>query len=136
MKQVQVVAPEYVCQLWPSIEKFLERSLWNSPDDCTLDQLKTILIRGTQVLFIAIEDKEISGAMAVEIVSYPNTRVAQITALGGRSLLAPYMIEQFESWAKMQGCTKVRAWAKDSQTRLYKMKMGLEKTMNVVEKDL
>jgi hypothetical protein len=45
-------------------------------------------------------------------------------------------ISQYELWAKQQGCTKIRAWAKDSQARLYRMKLGLQKTMNVVEKDI
>ena len=86
------------------------------------------------VLFIVVDEEVIIGAFAVEIINYSNHRVAHTVALGGKGLFDVDTIEQYENWARNQGCTKIRAWAKDAQARLYRMKMGLEKSMNVVEK--
>jgi hypothetical protein len=135
MKQIQIIAPEYVYSLWPILEDFFERSAAESTNDSTADQIKTSLARGSQILFGVIDENEkLVGAFSVELINYPNHRVAQTTGMGGKGLFDENTIKQYEDWCRTQGCTKIRAWAKDAQARLYRMKLGLEKSMNVVEK--
>mgnify|MGYP003349087335 FL=1 len=136
MKQIQLVSPDFVCTVWDKIKPFFDASFKYSNDDYNVDQTKMLLVNGVQKLLIAVDDEKIIGASAVEFINYPNQRVLHIVSMGGRALIEPDMIKQFEDWAKSQGATKIRAFAQDAQARLYKMKMGLNTVTHVVEKTL
>jgi hypothetical protein len=62
--------------------------------------------------------------------------VAYTSAIGGKALFDEDTIKQYEDWARSQGVTKIRAFAKDAQARLYKMKMGFDTVTHVVEKNI
>lgn len=137
MRQINIVAPDFVCQHWSKIEPFFESSFKFSTDDYTVEQIKFLLVNGQQICLVAVEDDgTIIGASAVSINNYPNHRVLHITSMGGRALVEPDLIKQFENWARSQGVTKIRAFAQDAQARLYKMKMGFESVAHVVEKNI
>lgn len=136
MNQVQVVAPDFVAQVWSKVEHYLKNSVETGVNDCTVEQLKTLLMRGQQTLLVSVVDNEINGAMTLEVYSTPNERIAMITALGGRSVVDPDTFAQVEEWAKAQGATKVRAWAQEAQARLYRQNAGFNTTRLVVEKKL
>jgi len=136
MKQIQLVSPDFVSKLWDKIEPFFDASFKYSNDDYNVDQIKMLLVNGHQKLLVAVEDEKIIGASAVEFINYPNQRVLHITSMGGKALVEPDMIHQFEDWARSQGATKIRAFAQDAQARLYRMKMGLNTVTHVVEKSI
>lgn len=136
MKQLQIVAPHMVHQVWEVIGPFFEASVNGSVDDCTAEQFKALLANGDQTLFAVIEDEKIIGVFSVIMINEPNHRVAHTTAMGGRGMFSADSIAQYEVWAKAQGATKIRAWAKEPQARLYRQKMGLNTTMLVVEKTI
>jgi hypothetical protein len=137
MRQINIVAPDFICQYWNKIEPFFESSFKFSTDDYSVEQIKFLLVSGKQTCLVAVdENKEIIGASAVEISNYPNHRVLHITSMGGRALIEPDLIQQFESWARSQGVTKIRAFAHEAQARLYRMKMGFESVAQVVEKNI
>jgi hypothetical protein len=137
MRQINIVAPDFVCQCWNKIEPFFESSFKFSTDDYSVEQLKFLLVNGQQICLVAVEDDgTIIGASAVSISNYPNHRVLHITSMGGRALVEDDLIQQFEDWARSQGVTKIRAFAQDAQARLYKMKMGFESVAHVVEKNI
>jgi len=134
--RVQIVAPEHVHQVWPQVKTFMEMSIdAGIPNvDCTVDQLLIQVASGAQVLFVANDDTGIHGAATVTISTMPNHRVAEITALGGKGVVGEETFSQIVAWAKSQGATKIRAWAQESQARLYKRSVGLIATATVVEK--
>ena len=132
--KVQVVAPEYIYQIWNKIEAFLDASALAGTGDCTTSQLKLQLVSGAQTLLVAVKDNEIHGAAAMSMQNQPNHRVAVITALGGKGIVDEEVFNQVVAWAKSQGATKIRAWAKDAQARLFRQNAGLNTTMHVVEK--
>ena len=132
--KVQVVAPDQIYQIWDKIEAFLDASALAGTGDCTTSQLKMQLGCGAQTLLVAIKGNEIHGAAALSMQNQPNHRVAVITALGGKGIVDSVVFEQVVAWAKSQGATKIRAWAKDAQARLFKQNAGLNTTMHVVEK--
>lgn len=136
MKQLQIVHPNYVHQIWDKIETFFDRSMQAGTDDYNVDQLKMLITEGRQTLFVFVEDEKIIGALTVEMINYPNSRVAYTSAIGGKGLFDENTIKQYEDWAKSQGATKIRAFAKDAQARLYKIKMGFNVVTNVVEKNI
>lgn len=137
MRQINIVAPDFINQYWNKIEPFFESSFKFSTDDYSVDQIKFLLVNGQQICLVAVEDDgSIIGASAVSISNYPNHRVLHITSMGGRALVEPDLIQQFEAWARSQGVTKIRAFAQDAQARLYKMKMGFQSVAHVVEKNI
>jgi len=136
MKQLHIVNPDYMYQIWDKVEPFFDRAMLAGTDDYNVDQLKMLLVEGKQILFVVVEDEKIIGALAVELINYPNHRVAYTSAIGGKDLFDDDTIKQYEDWARSQGATKIRAFAKDAQARLYKMKIGFDIVTHVVEKKL
>jgi hypothetical protein len=136
MKQMQIVSPNYIHQIWDQIETFFDRAMLAGTDDYNVDQLKMLLTEGRQTLFVFVEDEKIIGALSAEVISYPNNRVVHTSAVGGKGIFDENTIKQYEDWARSQGATKIRAFAKDAQARLYKIKMGFNVVTNVVEKNI
>jgi hypothetical protein len=137
MNTVQIVTPTQIHDVWNKVEGYLNASLKISGDDCTLDQLKLLLVKGFQILLISVDDqKNINGAMTVEFIDYPNRKVLFITGLGGVGVVNDETFSQVENWARSQGATKVYAWAKEAQAKLYKLKANFNNVRMVVEKDL
>ena len=136
MNIVQKVDPSHIHQIWNQVESYLEASIETSTGECTLDQLKGLLVLGTQTLLVAVKEDKIIGAMTIEFINYPNERVMFITALGGRGVVDSETFTQVEEWAKSQGATKVNAWAKKGQAKLYEIKAGFNTVRFVMEKKL
>jgi len=137
MNTVQIVAPNNIYSNWDKVEAYLKASISVSTHDCTIEQLKMLLVRGEQTLLVSVnENSKLNGVMTVEFINYPNNRVMHITALGGNGIVNDETFSQVESWAKMQGATKASAWAQEAQARLYKIKSNFNTVRYVVEKDL
>ena len=137
MNTVQIVAPNNIYSVWEDIKEYLNASINVSTHDCTIEQLKMLLVRGEQTLLVSVnENSKINGAMTVEFINYPNNRVMHITALGGHGIVNDETFSQVESWAKLQGATKASAWAQEAQARLYKIKSNFNTVRYVVEKTL
>ncbi len=137
MNTVQIVVPNNIYNVWEDIKDYLNASINVSTGDYTLEQLKLLLIRGEQTLLVATnEEGKLTGAMAVEFINHPNSRVMFITSLGGNGIVNEQTFSQVESWARTQGATKVCAWAHEAQARLYKIKANFNSVRHVVEKDL
>lgn len=136
MINVHVVPPEMVYSLWDKVVGYIDASYHQSSHDCTPDQLKLLLVRGEQTLFVAVDGEEITGAMTVSIANHPDARVAFITALGGRGVVHESVFAQVEDWMRAQMVTKVYAYAKEAQARLYEQKAGFTTARYVVEKTL
>ena len=137
MNTVQIVAPNNVYNVWDDVESYLNASINTATGDCTLEQLKLLLVRGEQTLLVSVnKQNKINGAMTVEFQNLPSNRVMFITALGGHGIVNNETFGQVESWARMQGATKASAWAQEGQARLYKIKAGFNTARMVVEKDL
>ena len=137
MNTVQIVVPNNIYNVWEDIKDYLNASINVSTGDCTLEQLKLLLVRGEQTLLVATnEEGKLTGAMAVEFINHPNSRVMFITSLGGNGIVNEQTFSQVESWARTQGATKVCAWAHEAQARLYKIKANFNSVRHVVEKDL
>lgn len=136
MNVVQIVPIEYIAQIWSEVQSYLEESNATGTGDVTPDQLKQLLMQGKQTLLVSLNDKEINGAMAVEVYNSPNERIAHITALGGRGVVDQETFAQVEKWARSQGATRIRAWAQEAQARLYQHRAGFSTMRYVVEKSL
>jgi hypothetical protein len=137
MKQLQIVAPEHIHYVWDVVSPMLEVAIINlEHSDFNIEHLKVLIIEQYQFLFVVLEDNKIIGAFTVELFNQPNHRIAHTTCMGGKGLFDKDTVKQYEDWARNQGVTKIRAYAQEAQARLFKIKLGLEKVTNVVEKTL
>jgi hypothetical protein len=137
MKSIQLVAPGHILGLWETVWPMLNVAFINyEHGDYDIEQLKVLLIKEFQLLFVVVEDNKIIGCFTVEINIQPNHKIAHTTCMGGKGLFDSNTVKQYEDWCIGSDITKIRAFAQDAQARLFKLKMGLEKVTNVVEKTL
>ena len=136
MNQVQVVSADFVYNVWDQVVGFFDAAIVIGDGNCTVEQLKSSLGMGNQTLLVSVNNGKITGAMSVELITYPNARVAFITAMGGNSIVDEETFTQVEHWAKSQGATKVQALASPAQARLYKQKANFSADRFLVEKTL
>ena len=67
MNKVQIVAPNNIYNVWSDVENYLNASINTNTGDCTLEQLKLLLVRGEQTLLVSVnEEGKVIGAMTVE----------------------------------------------------------------------
>ena len=137
MKSVQLVAPGHILSVWETVWPMLNVAFINyEHGDYDIEQLKVLLIKEYQLLFVVVENNKIIGAFTVEVNNQPNHKIAHTTCMGGKGVFNKDTIQQYEDWCRSNGITKIRAYAKDAQARLFKLKMGLELITHVVEKTL
>jgi hypothetical protein len=134
MKEVQVVAPEWVYSVWPKVVDFVEASLDEGTGEFSAEHLKGWLVTGQQTLLVIVENNEVIGCGTVQFINYPNERVAFITSCGGKAIVCPEVFDQIEVWMRSMGATKIQAWAKDLQARLYRQAVKFTVPCNIVEK--
>lgn len=133
---LEYITPEQIYTLWPKIEPLVTASFEVGPKHFTVEQTKMALTSGAKQLIVAVEDNDIAGMIVVEFLNYPNERVMFINDLGGKSVVTSDIFGQVEEWARLNGATRVCAWADDARARLYKSKLGLATVIHVVEKKL
>jgi len=137
MKSVQIVAPSHILGVWETVWPMLNIAFINyEHGDYDIEQLKVLLIKEFQLLFVVVENNKIIGCFTVEVINQMNHKIAFTTCMGGKGLFDEHTVKQYEDWCKGNGVTKIRAYAQESQARLFKIKLGLEKVTNVVEKTL
>ena len=137
MSQIYTVAADKVCEVWDEVGPILNVAFLTHDDvDYGIEYLKEELVGGKQHLFLVVKSEKIIGAYTVELINYANHRVALTTCMGGKKVFNKNTVQQYEDWARSQGVTKIRAYAKEAQARLFRLKLGLQPVMSVVEKNL
>lgn len=135
MSSIQPVPQHLVHHAWDRVSDYIAKGLVRSGGEYSAEQLKVYLIQGSQVLMVILDDaNEIKGAMTVQLISYPNKRIAYITALGGATYEGSW--NQFIEWARLNGCSAIRGAAFDSVARLWKRKFGFQSRYVMVEKEI
>lgn len=132
MLNLRIVPATHIQQTWQEVDKMLASALVHSAGEYNLDQLKTMLVEGNQVLLVLVDDSnKIKTAFTVEWINHPNHRIAFLTAIGGRTDLNAF--DQFKKWVKISGGTKIQGAAFESVARLWKKKLGFENKYIIVE---
>jgi len=137
--KVQAVDTNYVAQIWPSIEGYLNDALTkdnDAPDwsECyNIHHVQAFLTGGIWLLLVAVdEENKIHGAATVSFANYPMSRVAFITLIGGRLVSNRDTFDQLKMILKQRGATKVQGYGRESIVRLWK-RYGFEPRTTLVE---
>ena len=104
-------------------------------EECTVDQLKMLIARGERQL-VRMDDDKTVGWGVFRLENLPNMRVFFITNLVGHHSRFERFYDLLTQMAKDLGCSKIRFAAKQSQERLYKMKIQAEPIYTIMEKDV
>ena len=132
--KVQPVPVQLVNQVWSRVEPFIKSAEEKfGGSEYTTEQIKVYLVTGQMMLLVATDESaEIHGAATVSFISYPNDRVAFVTAIGGKLVTSPETFAQMSEVFKANGATKIQGMAKEAVARLWK-RFGFEEKAILVE---
>jgi hypothetical protein len=95
-----------VPDLWSAVEGYLAQALKPHPF-LTTEGLLQILLAGRAQLVLVV-DKQIVGAVVMEVVDYPGASVGNVLALGGeRGFNKRYLasvVDHLERWCREKRC--------------------------------
>jgi len=132
--KIQPVLTQNVQQVWPLVERFIKSALDFSKGDYDAEHAKVYLSQGIWHLLVAVDDSgDIKGACTIEYINRPNSRVAMITAVGGKFVSTPEVFDQLRNIVKLNGATHIEGAARESIARLWKMKFGFAEKYKIVE---
>jgi hypothetical protein len=125
--KVQHVDPNYIHQVWSTIEPLLkpvfEKS--NTSKYYSIDNLKEYLIRGEHTLLVGSNsENSILGCVTVQWLNYPGARVAYVSAFGGNFGNSIEHHKGFIDWLKVMGATRIECSVRPSVARLLQQKSG------------
>ena len=134
--KVQQVPLEYVNQVWPQVEGYIEQALGYSSGDYSAEEAKVMVTMGTWSLIVAVTpENAIQGAAIVSYFNRPNDRVGFVVAVGGK------LISNKDTWAQLQdilranGATYIEGAGRDSIVRLWS-RFGMEPKYRIIGKEL
>jgi hypothetical protein len=79
------------------------------------------LTSGQWFMLVAVDEQgHIHGAASVSFINYPLSRVAFVTAIGGKLISSEGTFEQLKTILKQQGATKIQGFGRDAIVRLWK----------------
>jgi hypothetical protein len=132
---IQPVEINFIQRIWPLVEGYLQSALdkGEGPADYNIHHVQMFLTSGQWLLVVAVdEDNVVHGAMTVSFINYPMSRVAFITATGGKGIVNSNSLEQLKSIVQARGATKLQAFGRDSMVKLLG-KSGFEPRTTLVE---
>lgn len=114
----------------------LAAALTKGEGELDLSQLR-MMITGRQAdLVLVVDDGALLGAIAIEYVQYPNYRVANFIATGGRRLFARESdVSQLKIWLRERGVSKIQGYCPPAVARLWR-RLGFHMAYQVVRCDL
>ena len=129
--KIQHVDVNYVNQLWPQVEKFIDAALAYQ-DDYNIEHAKLYAINGTWMLVVAIDESQvIHGAATIQFYNRPKDRVAFVVTMGGKLITGHETYAQFTELLKAFGATYIEGASRESATRLWQ-RFGLQEKYRVV----
>lgn len=119
---IRPVETHFVQQVWPMVEGYLQAAL-EKDGTCTdynIHHVQMFLTSGQWLLLVAAdEDNAVHGAATVSFINYPLSRVAFITAIGGKLISNNETFEQLKTLLKLRGATKIQGFGREAIVRLW-----------------
>lgn len=132
---VRPVDVSYVQQIWPVIEQYLQAAL-EKDGTCTdynIHHIQSFLATGQWLLIVAVDDEgQIHGAATISFINYPLSRVAFITAIGGKLISNDNTFDQLKALLKQRGATKIQGYGRPAIVRLWQ-RFNFEPRTTLVE---
>lgn len=128
--ELVVVPPTHVDFAWRDGAAALGESC---VEECTPDQLKTILGRGERTLVMLRDEGKAIGWGAFRVDPLPNMRVLHVTNLAAHHAHFELFFAALKDMAHRLGCSRVRCSCLPAQARLFKHKCGFTPVYETLE---
>ena len=127
---LQLVTPQLLDRFWPQASQLFERCVSKALNgEYTTDNILEMARVGKAMIIVVTNDTtgehpdtDVSLALAIEPVLYPQLNAINILALGGRNLVASKNKhwDSFIGWAYMNGARMIEANVSPSMMRMIK----------------
>jgi hypothetical protein len=120
--EVSLVPVEYIEQVWPSIEGYLEGAANYSYGRYSVKDIKNGLLTKPQSLWIAFEDSKVLGVVVTAITYYPNMTALDMVFTGGIELKRwkKPMLNILQKYAKDNGCKIIESYGRVGWEKVFK----------------
>lgn len=102
-------------------------------EECTPDQLKTLLARDERVLVRMDKEGKAVGWGAFFIQQLPNMRVFFVTNMWARGAHFETFHDELKTMAAQLGCSRIRFAALPAQSRIFQKKLGATPVYETLE---
>lgn len=128
--------PARLDTVWPEVAPMLNAALSKGEGELDLSQLRLLITARQAELVLVVDEGALVGAIAIEFMQYPNYRVANFIATGGRRLFARAGdVDQLKAWLKERGATKIQGYCPPAVARLW-CRLGFHVAYQVVRCDI
>jgi hypothetical protein len=107
---------DHLDRAWTHVHQYLDEALHHGTE-ITVDQLRLLIQMGRVDLLCAWRHERVIGAMAIEIIRYPQYAVAHVIALGGKGCADGVGMDQVRAYCRQRGVTKLQAFCRRSVAR-------------------
>lgn len=134
--KVQEVPLQYVNQVWPFVETFIDAALSFSQGDYTVRDARVYITSGQWSLIVAVDDEDVvHGAAVVTYFNRPTQRIGFVIATGGKFIVKQDTWDQLEAIMRSNGATYLECAVRDSMSRLC-ARLGTQHKYSIVGKNL
>lgn len=102
-------------------------------DECTPDQLKTLISDGSRVLVRMDDNGKTVGWGAYVVQQLPNIRVLFVTNLWARGAHFERFFDELKQAAERLGCSRIRCAALPAQSQIFQTKCGFQPVYETLE---
>ena len=120
--EVSLVPHEYVANVWPSIEDYMEKAAAETFGRYTGQDILDLVMDFGYTLWIAFEDSEIKGAVVSGFNVYPQKKYLDLLFCGGEDghdWKKP-MLEILQRWAKDNQCAGIEGTGRAGWSKIFK----------------
>ncbi|CAB3928428.1 hypothetical protein [Achromobacter deleyi] len=136
MRTLMHFDPTQLDRVWPDVAPLLAAALAKGEGELDLSQLRMLITSRHAELVLVRAGDDLVGAIAIEFIQYPNYRVANFIATGGRRLFACESdVSQLKTWLKDRGASKIQGYCPPAVARLW-ARLGFHVAYQVVRCDL
>lgn len=119
---VSLVPPEYVDQMWSTVEPFVKKALKYVGGKYEPEDVYSLVVDYNYPLWIAFDDEGVKGAVITRFIQYPRKKYLFLEFCGGQdgfSWKAP-MLDVLRSWAKDNGCDGIEGAGRAGWKKVFK----------------
>jgi len=120
--QASLVPVEYVENIWPQIEKYLEGPAKYSYGRYEVEDIKQGLLTKPQQLWIAFDGPKVYGAVVTTFSYYPRMTSLDMIFTGGVELKKwkDPMLTILQKFAKEHGCKIIESYGRPGWEKIFK----------------
>jgi len=135
---INLIQKEHLDLFWDQISPLLEKGLMYCEGELDISQLRLLAVQGSVRIAVGLNDQDqIVGAIALEVVTYPNYRCANVVSYGGEDLFATEQdFTIIKSYLKTIGISFIQGWCRPAQARLFKSKHGFSTPYEMIRLSL